>query len=232
MVLDVLLYEKIRDGNSLIRSSFIPSFRSNQMSDSKQFAQIDQDKWANVSKSLKSLKGNEQSWANHSGRSRQKSDHEWFAKLTQRNLADERFAQKVLTKKILKMLFYYVLLKVFYIKNFKKMSESLIFAHLPQFCEWIAHFAQNNERCEQMAHFAHQKWATMSDSLRSLRGNEWCKQIAHQKWANEWITHFFERITHSFIFGQKTSGSLGNQMSKFPALEKISYSMVLEQFSC
>ena len=49
MVLDVLLYEKIRDGNSLIRSSLIrssliPSFRSNQMSDSKQFDQIDQDK--------------------------------------------------------------------------------------------------------------------------------------------------------------------------------------------
>ena len=39
------------------------------------------------------------------------------------------------------------------------MSESLIFAHFLFF----------GERCEWIAHFAHQKWATMSDSLRSLR---------------------------------------------------------------
>ena len=37
-----------RAGNLLIRS-----FRSNQMSDSKRFAQIAQDKWATVSESLR-----------------------------------------------------------------------------------------------------------------------------------------------------------------------------------
>ena len=31
---------------------------------------------------------------------------------------------------------------------------------------------------------------------------------------------FFERIAHSLILGQKTSDSLGNQMSEFPALVK------------
>ena len=36
---------------------------------------------------------------------------------------------------------------------------------------------KSNEQCERMAQVAHQKWATMSDSLRSLRGNE-------QSWAN------------------------------------------------
>ena len=73
------------------------------------------------------------------------------------------------------------------------MSESLIFAHFLFF----------GERCEWIAHFAHQKWATMSDSLRSLRGNERCERIthfAHQKWANEWIAHFFGRIAYSLIF--------------------------------
>ena len=35
---------------------------------------------------------------------------------------------------------------------------------------------------------------------------------------NEWIAHFFEQITHSLIFEQKTRASLGNQMSEFPAL--------------
>ena len=32
---------------------------------------------------------------------------------------------------------------------------------------------------------------------------------------------FFEQIAHLLIFGHKTSDSLGNQMSEFPALEKI-----------
>ena len=50
------------------------------------FAQIAQDKWATVSKSLWLLRGNEQPWANRSGRSRQMSDR-------------ERFAQKILAKK-------------------------------------------------------------------------------------------------------------------------------------
>ena len=100
---------------------------------------------------------------------------------------------------------------MFYLRGKKKyfdVSESLI-------------SLKSNERCEQIAHLAHKKWATMSDLLRSLRGNEQCERIthfAHQKWANEWIAHFFERIAHSLIFGQKTSNLLGNQMSEFPAL--------------
>ena len=88
---------------------------------------------------------------------------------------------------------------------------------------------KSNEQCEWIAHFAHQKWATMSDSLRSLRWNEQCERIvhfAHQKWANEWIAHFFERIAHSLIFGQKASDSLGNQMSEFPALSWMHTRMI------
>ena len=71
--------------------------RSNQMSDCERFAHIAQDKWATVSKSLRSLRGNEQPWANRSGRSRQMSDPERFA---QRKRANEPFAQKMLAKKI------------------------------------------------------------------------------------------------------------------------------------
>ena len=43
---------------------------------------------------------------------------------------------------------------------------------------------------ERIAQVAQRKWATVSDSLRSLRGNERCERIAHfthQKWANEWF---------------------------------------------
>ena len=47
---------------------------------------------------------------------------------------------------------------------------------------------------------------------------EWIAQVTHQKWANEWIAQFFERIAQSLILGQKMSDSLRNQMSEFPAL--------------
>ena len=76
------------------------------------------------------------------------------------------------------------------------------------------------EHCEQIAQVAHQKWGTMSESLRWLTKKEqpWAigsgrseemsdheqiAQVAHQKWANEQINRFFERIAHSLIFGQK-----------------------------
>ena len=63
----------------LIAYSLICSFRSNRLSNCERFAQIAQDKWVTVSELLRLLRGNEQPWANHSGRSRQMSDPEWFA---------------------------------------------------------------------------------------------------------------------------------------------------------
>ena len=43
-------------------------------------------------------------------------------------------------------------------------------------------------------------------------------QVAHQKWANEGIAHFLERIVHSLIFLQKKSDLLRKLMSEFPAI--------------
>ena len=66
-----------RAGNSLICSSLIRSFCSNQMSDCERFAKIAQDKSATVSeslRSLRSLKTNEWPWANRSCRSSKMSD--------------------------------------------------------------------------------------------------------------------------------------------------------------
>ena len=48
----------------------------------RSFSQINQDKWAAVSESLRSLKRNEWPWVNCSGRSGQKSNHEQFAHVT------------------------------------------------------------------------------------------------------------------------------------------------------
>ena len=45
--------------HSLIAHLLICSFRSNQMNNCEWFAQITQDKWVTVSKSLRSLRGNE-----------------------------------------------------------------------------------------------------------------------------------------------------------------------------
>ena len=63
-----------------------------------------------------------------------------------------------------------------------------------------------------------QPWAIRSGCSEEMSDREQIAQVAHQKWANEWIAHFFERIADSLIFGQKTSDSLGNQMSEFLAL--------------
>ena len=80
---------------------------------------------------------------------------------------------------------------------------------------------KSNERCERIAQVTHQKWAMWANPSEEMSDHEQIAQVAHQKWANEWIAHFFEQIAHSLIFGQKTSDSLGNQMSEFPALGDI-----------
>ena len=113
--------------------------------------------------------------------------------------------------------------------------------------ERFAHSLIFGEHCERIAQVAHQKWAmwenrsgrspkmsNVSESLRSLTKNErpWeiCSgrspkmsdheritQVAHQKWANEWITRFW--ANHSFAhLLQITSDSLRKPMSEFPTL--------------
>ena len=82
-----------RAGNSLICSSVIRSDRSNQMSDSEQFAQIAQDKWATVSKSLRSLISKEQPWASCLGHSWQISDCERFAQVAHDKWGNERITR-------------------------------------------------------------------------------------------------------------------------------------------
>ena len=44
----------------------------------------------------------------------------------------------------------------------------------------------------------------MSDGRSpKMTDHERIAQVAHQKWANEWIARFFERIAHALIFSQK-----------------------------
>ena len=85
------------------------------MSDCEQFAQIAQDKWATVSESLRSLRGNEQLWAIRSGCSEEMSD----------------LLKKILLKKS-KILFYYVLFK----DKKKNLSNHERFAQVAQ-RKWV-----------------------------------------------------------------------------------------------
>ena len=77
---------------------------------------------------------------------------------------------------------------------------------------------KSNEQYEQIALFAQQNWAICSGHSEEMSDVSKLLKFAHKKWANEWIAHFYERIAYSLIFWQKTSDSLGNQMSEFPAL--------------
>ena len=51
------------------------------------------------------------------------------------------------------------------------MSESLISSFLVSDVSKLLRSLTKYERCERIAQVAHQKWATKSNSLRSLRGN-------------------------------------------------------------
>ena len=123
------------------------------------------------------------------------------------------------------------------------MSKSLIFAHFLFFDERCERFTHDhsfplsdvskllrslfkNEWCERIAFVAHQKWATMSDSLTSLWENErlWANCSCGSPKMSEWVNcSFFEWIAQTPIFGQKTSDSLGKPMSEFPALQNSYY---------
>ena len=118
--------------SSLIRSSLICSFRSNQMSD-----------W------LRSLKTNEQLWANCSGRSEEMSNREQIAQVAQdkwatmsdslRSLRGNERMRDLLKKcwlKKSKILF----ISTFYIRFFYWKNEQIAHFHFfGERCEWIAH---------------------------------------------------------------------------------------------
>ena len=67
------------------------------------------------------------------------------------------------------------------------MSESLI-------------LLKSNGRCERIAQVAQQKWATMSDSLRPLRGNErsWANRSGRLPKMSEWVNRSFFWANRSF----------------------------------
>ena len=155
----------------LIAHLLIRSDRSNQMSNCERFAQIPQDKWATVIKSLRSLMSKEQPWANRSGRSWQMSDRERFTQVAHDKWANEQIArffwanrsafsltknERFAKKKLTKIVFFGTLaICSFPLFLMSDMSKSL-------------RLLTKNERFTQVAY---QKWATMSE-LTKKRANE------------------------------------------------------------
>ena len=88
---------------------------------------------------------------------------------------------------------------MFYIHFF--MSKWLISSFLMSDVSESLSLLTKKEQWERIAQVVHQKRATMSDSLRSLRGNEWSwgNRSGHSFfWANRSFAHFFaknERIS-------------------------------------
>ena len=82
---------KYRVGNLLITHFLSHSNPSGQISEYEPFAQVAQEKWANVSDSLRSLWTNEWLWANCS---RQMSECEQFAQVAQHKRVNKQIAHK------------------------------------------------------------------------------------------------------------------------------------------
>ena len=101
-----------------------------------------------------------------------------------------------------KILFYYVLLQFLkkFIEKWVNHSFLLISSFLVSDVSDSLISLKSNERCERIAQFAHQKWATMSNLLRSLRGNErsWANHSGRSPKMSEWVNRSFLWVNCSF----------------------------------
>ena len=80
------------------------------------------------------------------------------------------------------------------------MSDSLISSFLVSDVSELLISLKSNERCERIPHFAHQKWATMSDSLRSLRGNERMSDSLKKFWLKNLKSCFLVCFLYDFFY--------------------------------
>ena len=106
-------------------------------------------------------------------------------------------------------------LKKNWLKNLNPIFKYVLYTFFILKNERFAHFLFFNEQCERIAQVAHKKlamWANRSGRSPKMSDHEWFAQVAHQKWAT------MSESLRSLIFSQKTSYSLRTPMSEFPAL--------------
>ena len=187
-----------------------------------------------MSDALRSLKTNQQLWANRSGHSRQMSHYEQIAQV-----AHDKWA---IMSNSLRLLMINEqmsdLLKNCWLKKSKLLIFTLFYiVFFGSKNEWFAHSLIFGERCERIAQVAHQKWemwANCSVHSPKMSDHERFAQVAHHKWAtmseslrsltrNEQMSELLVLMSESLIcpfFLQKTSNLLRKLMSNFPALIK------------
>ena len=107
---------------------------------------------------------------------------------------------------------------MFYIGFFiEKMSNLLIPSFLLSDVSESLRLLTKNEQCEWITQVVHQKWATMSNSLRWLRGNErlWANRSVRSPKMSEWANcrvFFSKSLIWSFL-GKKRAIRLENQLA-------------------
>ena len=105
------------------------------------------------------------------------------------------------------------------------MSDSLIPSFLVSNASESLRSLTKNEQCERIAEVAHQKWATMSDLLRSLTKNvrPWAncsgRSTKMSKWANRSLFERIAQVAHFFAknerFARKTDERIPSPDSSF-----------------
>ena len=164
------------------------------------FAQIAQDKWVNVSNLFRSLRTNERLWVNCSGRAWQISKFERFAQVTQDKWANEQIAGFFWANCSF-FSFVYTKLAI----RSKKFEKSYVLYDFTVFWSWkkkkkIRSFFLSSE---QIAQVAQDKCATVSDSLTSLRRNEWLwanRSGRSPKMSERAYCSLFEQMAHMLTF--------------------------------
>ena len=191
------------------------------MSYRERIAQVAQDKWVTVSESLRSLMTNERPWATHSGRLRQMSDRERIAQVSHDKWATVRDSLRSL------MINEWMndSLRKFWQKNLNSYF-SVCFIYVFLFKKWAIQSFPLFDWCERINQIAHKKWATMSQSLRSLTKNErpWANRWGCSPKMSKWVNcSFFERIAHFWAknerFARKTDERIpspDSYISHFP----------------
>ena len=151
------------------------------MSDCELFAQIAQDKWATVSKSLRSLKTNERPWTNRSDRSWQKSDCERFAQVAHDKWGNEQIPhffseslvrsfvppKKKSLKKIWLISFFFVLF-VRFSKKWMIRSFLLFYWAMRANRSGRSPIMSDHEQFAQVAHKNERPWANCSGCLQKI----------------------------------------------------------------
>ena len=96
----------------------------------------------------------------------------------------------------------------YFFVSLKKICDLLIPSFLMSDVSKSLRSLTKNERCEQSTQVAHQKWATMSDSLRLITKNEQIARFLSKLLLSSFFAHFFA----------KKNNLLKIPMSQFPTL--------------